>query len=169
MGDSVDLVPLGAYFGQGKRTGTYGAYLLGCYDTESEELQSVCKCGTGFSDENLQSLMEGLEDAIEETKPKGYVVASTLEPDVWFKPSQVWEVKAADLSTSSTHKGALDKVAEGRGIGLRFPRFERLRPDKKVEQATSSEQILDMYYNQDSVKDFIQNEGGDEDDNDFEL
>ncbi|GMH47838.1 hypothetical protein TrVE_jg8962 [Triparma verrucosa] len=169
MGDSVDLVPLGAYFGQGKRTGTYGAYLLGCYDTESEELQSVCKCGTGFSDENLKLLMEGLEDAIEETKPKGYVVASTLEPDVWFKPCQVWEVKAADLSTSSTHKGALGKVAEGRGIGLRFPRFERLRPDKKVEQATSSEQILDMYYNQDSVKDFIQNEGGDDDDNDFEL
>jgi DNA ligase-1 len=51
MGDSVDLVPLGAYFGKGKRTGFYGAYLLGCYNEESDEFQSVCKCGTGFSDE----------------------------------------------------------------------------------------------------------------------
>ena len=67
---------------------------------------------------------------------------------------QVWEVKAADLSTSSTHKGALGRTGGGadRGIGLRFPRFERLRPDKKVTQATSSQQILDMYLNQDSVK-----------------
>lgn len=65
---------------------------------------------------------------------------------------QVWEVKAADLSKSSTHKGAIDKTGEsGRGIGLRFPRFERVRSDKKPEDATSSDQILDMYYAQDSI------------------
>ncbi|GMI19873.1 hypothetical protein TrRE_jg9856 [Triparma retinervis] len=166
MGDSVDLVPLGAYFGKGKRTGFYGAYLLGCYNEESDEFQSVCKCGTGFSDEALQSLMKGLEDAVSESKPKGYVVSDTLEPDVWFSPSQVWEVKAADLSLSSTHKGALGKAGNPeRGIGLRFPRFERLRPDKKCEQATNAEQILDMYYNQDSVK----GQGGDDGDDDDDL
>jgi len=61
-------------------------------------------------------------------------------------------VKAADLSKSSTHKGALGKTGDsGRGIGLRFPRFERMRPDKKPEHATSSDQILEMYYAQDSI------------------
>ena len=64
------------------------------------------------------------------------------------------EVKAADLSKSSTHKGAVDKTGEaGRGIGLCFPRFKRVRPDKKPDEAMSSGQILDMYYAQDSVVD----------------
>lgn len=64
----------------------------------------------------------------------------------------MWEVKAADLSKSSTHRGAVGKTGEaGRGIGLRFPRFERVRTDKKPEEATNSDQILEMYYAQDSI------------------
>ena len=163
LGDSVDLVPLGAYDGRGKRTGYYGAYLLACYDLDTEEFQSVCKIGTGFSDEDLKSLHESFQEHIIPKKHAQLSSSDTLDCDVWFNPVQVWEVKAADLSKSSTHKGAIGKLGEaGRGIGLRFPRFERLRPDKNPVQATSSEQILEMYYNQDSVI----NEGRDENDDD---
>jgi len=167
MGDSVDVVPIGAYYGKGKRTGNYGAYLAAVYNEEDDEYQSVCKIGTGFSDEMLKSLPEGLADAVVENKPSNVVTADVpgIRPDVWFEPSQVWEIKAADLSTSSTHKGALGRTGGGpdRGIGLRFPRFERLRPDKKITQATSSQQILEMYMNQDTVKGQAGNDDYDDD------
>jgi DNA ligase 1 len=162
LGDSFDLVPIGAYHGRGKRTGVYGAYLLACYDEETEEFQSVCKIGTGFSDEDLQSLSAELNKHKIEGKSSQYNVTDQLECDVWFDAVQVWEVKAADLSKSSAHRGAVGKTGEpGRGIGLRFPRFERIRDDKRPDQATSSEQVLDIYYNQDAVKGQEQDEDDD--------
>ena len=164
LGDSFDLVPLGAYHGRGKRTGVYGAYLLACYDPETEEFQSVCKIGTGFSDEDLKMLAENLNKHKIENKSSQYNVSSQLECDVWFDTVEVWEVKAADLSKSSAHRGAEGKTGEsGRGIGLRFPRFERKRDDKTPEDATTSDQVLDMYYNQDTIMVGAKNDEDEED------
>jgi len=56
--DSVDLVPIGGYYGRGKRVNVYGAYLMACYDPLRDEYQSVCKVGTGFTDLDLSSLTE---------------------------------------------------------------------------------------------------------------
>ncbi len=156
-----DLLRCNIDHGKGKRTGVYGAYLLACYDEDTEQFQSVCKIGTGFSDEDLKELAASLNNHTIPEKSSQYNVSDTLACDVWFDAVQVWEVRAADLSKSSTHKGAIDKTGEsGRGIGLRFPRFERVRSDKKPEDATSSDQILDMYYAQDSI--VAGGEGGDD-------
>ena len=106
--DSLDLVPIGAYAGKGKRTGVWGAYLLAVYDGDSEEFQSVCKIGTGFSDIALKELSDQFEEHQYPegcVRPRMYQLGDSLEPDVYFKPVKVWEVRAADLSLSSTHKG----------------------------------------------------------------
>lgn len=42
-GDTVDLIPIGAFYGRGRRAGWFGSYLLACYDPESETYQSVTK------------------------------------------------------------------------------------------------------------------------------
>lgn len=50
--------------------------------------------------------------------------------------------------------------ADGKGIGLRFPRFLHIRDDKKPEDATSAQQIVEMFESQSAV----QNVAAEEDD-----
>ena len=154
MGDSCDLVPIAGYYGKGKRTGVYGAYLLAVYDPDEEVYQSVCKIGTGFSDEDLISLANNLNSHISDSKPSDYVVAETpnLKPDVWFHPKQVWEIRAADLSISPVHMAGHGIVDPEKGIALRFPRFIRMRPDKTVVDATTNLAVVEMYQSQSSVQ-----------------
>ena len=107
VGDSLDLVVVGAYHGKGKRTNVYGAFLLACYDADSEEYQTICKIGTGFSEEALQKHYEVLKPLeLEAGKPRGDVKVGGAKPDVWFEPKVVWEVLTADLSLSPIYTAA---------------------------------------------------------------
>lgn len=156
VGDSLDLVVLGAYHGKGKRTSVYGAFLLACYNASAETYETVCNIGTGFSEQVLEELHAQLsETAIERPKPfYSHSSGGQHQPDVWFEPRFVWEVKTADLTLSPRYKaGAREGVDPSglKGISLRFPRFIKMRDDKKPEEATSSRQVAEMYRKQESV------------------
>ncbi|KAL8695034.1 MAG: hypothetical protein Q9218_000402 [Villophora microphyllina] len=155
IGDSLDLVVLGAYYGKGKRTSVYGAFMLACYNKATQTYETVCNIGTGFSEAILEEVHSTLSEITIE-KPKPFYSHSTVpkdQPDVWFEPRVVWEVKAADLTLSPRYKAAAGILgdASGKGISLRFPRFLKVREDKKSEQATGSRMVVDMYRKQESV------------------
>jgi DNA ligase 1 len=183
VGDSLDLVVVGGYYGKGKRTNYYGAFLLACYDAEAEEYQTICKIGTGFSDEALQAYYEMLKP-LELTKPRGDIKVGGAKPDIWFEPKVVWEVLTADLSLSPIYTAAQGLVSavslpfltnmlklqlqvEERGISLRFPRFIRIREDKDADDATSPEQIAEMYERQSLASAGSKKKGGGGDDDGF--
>ncbi|KAG0178842.1 hypothetical protein DFQ29_002910 [Apophysomyces sp. BC1021] len=149
IGDSVDLVVIGAFYGRGKRTSVYGAFLLACYDPDTEEYQTICKLGTGFSEEDLQRHYDTLKEHVIDAPKRFYCMGENpVKPDVWFEPAQVWEVRCADLSISPRYMAAVGQIDPAKGISLRFPRFIRVREDKEPEDATSSEQVMTFYNNQ---------------------
>jgi len=110
IGDSLDLVVVGAYYGKGKRTQVYGAFLLACYDGETESYQTICKLGTGFTEEELESHYRKLRP-LELSVKKQYYDGGDAKPDVWFEAKVVWEVLAADLSLSPVYSAAKGLVS----------------------------------------------------------
>lgn len=145
MSDTLDLLVIGAYYGKGKRTGTFGGFLLGCYNEENDTFEAICKLGTGFDDANLNLLYETLSLHII-SAPSNYIYTSNIQPDVWIDAKFVWEIKAAGLSASPIYTAGR-KIRET-GISLRFPRFIKAREDKNIKQVTTSEQIVSMFNDQ---------------------
>lgn len=151
IGDSLDLVVLGAYHGKGKRTSWYGAFLLAAYNPSTQNYETVCNIGTGFSEQILEEFHTQLEEHVID-RPKPFYKHSTVkndQPDVWFDARFVWEVKTADLTLSPRYRAAMDEMGVNKGISLRFPRFIKLRDDKKPDEATTTKAVAEMYRNQD--------------------
>ena len=146
MSDPVDLVVVGAFYGRGRRAGSYGALLAAAYDHEADMYRTACKVGSGFTDEDLAKLPRDLEGFRHEGKHP--MVDSLLEADIWFVPERVMEVLGDELTLSPIHTAASGAIRQGSGLAVRFPRFKRWRADKSAEEATTVLELLDMYQSQ---------------------
>jgi DNA ligase-1 len=85
IGDSLDLVVVGANFGKGKRVGLYGVFLMASYDPDYDTYETVSFVGTGFSEENLKLFNDVFRPLEINEKPKN-VLISDEKIDVWFTP-----------------------------------------------------------------------------------
>ncbi|MHA2352152.1 MAG: ATP-dependent DNA ligase [Candidatus Thorarchaeota archaeon] len=146
LADSADLVIVGAIHGRGKRTGLYGAILASAYDIDSDTYPTVCKIGTGFTDEMLAEFKERLDEhRVEQKNPK---VISDIEADVWFEPVEVIEVLGDEITLSPIHPAGR-KILKDSGLAIRFPRFTgRWRDDKDPTQATSVDDLIEAFERQ---------------------
>ncbi|MBU1071209.1 ATP-dependent DNA ligase, partial [Patescibacteria group bacterium] len=130
--DTLDLVVMGFNRGKGKRASFgVGAFLGGV--RKGEKILTLAKVGTGLTDEQFGELKKRLDKLVVVEKPKVYEVLKILEPDVWVEPGLVVEVAADEITKSPSHTA---------GVALRFPRLVRFRDDKRVDQATSVEELM---------------------------
>ena len=147
LADSIDGVVVGAFHGRGRRAGRFGAFLLAVYDPARDRFESFTKVGSGFDDAALGEMPRRLERWKVDERPKE--IETGIEPDQWFRPGLVLEVRGAELTLSPVHRASLGSVRAGAGLALRFPRFTgRYRDDKGPTEATTAKELLEMYRRQ---------------------
>lgn len=147
LADTLDLVIVGAFHGRGRRVGKYGAYLLAAYDKENDMFRSVCKVGTGFTDEDLANFYSMLKQHM--IAHRHARVNSKLEADVWFEPNVVIEIIASEITLSPLHTCGMNAIRERSGLALRFPKFTgRVRDEKNSEDSTTVNEVINLYKKQ---------------------
>jgi DNA ligase-1 len=133
--DSVDVVLVGANFGRGRRKGVYGTYIGAVYDIENDKFEAFTRIASGWTDEIMETLMSKMEQyKIPRKSPD--VICDDV-PDQWLKPEVVIEIIGDEITIS-------DKFSS-LGYSMRFPVFQRMRPEKGPKDITTVEEILELY------------------------
>lgn len=116
---------------------------MASYNPSNDTFETVCKVGSGFTDEDLEKIPELIKPYIKDRKPLR--VVAKVEPDVWVEPALVAEIIGAELTLSPVHTCAYGRLKSDAGVSIRFPRFIRWRDDKGPEDATTSDELIEMY------------------------
>jgi DNA ligase-1 len=134
--ETLDLVVVGAHYGRGKRAGFFGSYILAARDEESGRFKTVTRCGSGFTDDDLKDFTKMFKK-IQLKKPHEDVDIE-IECDAYFEPKIVFEVAYEEIQVSPEEKHTS-------GMGLRFPRYKRIREDRRPEEITTVGEIGELF------------------------
>lgn len=148
--DTLDLIPIAGWHGQGRKSQWWSPILLAVRNEETGSLEAVCKCISGFTDSFYKANKEFYDedgDNVLSGKPS-YVDYEAGHPDVWFEPKEVWEMAFADITLSPVYTAAIGLVNEEKGLSLRFPRFLKKREDKGIDEASTNEFLAGLYRKQ---------------------
>ncbi|MHA2397943.1 MAG: ATP-dependent DNA ligase [Promethearchaeota archaeon] len=136
--DSIDVVLVGAFYGKGRRTGVLGTYVGAVYDPENNKFIAFTRFFSGLTDELSDSLTNEMENITVDKKPSNVICEDS--PDIWLNPEVVMEITGDEITVS-------DKFAT-LGYSMRFPVFQRLRPEKGPLEITTVEEIKELYKTQ---------------------
>ncbi|XP_065310900.1 DNA ligase 4 [Dermacentor albipictus] len=145
----LDMLILGGYFGEGRRSGIVSHFLLGVASGDCDDnglprsFWSVAKVGSGYSLKELDDLLAKLTSKWKVYDPKRppekLVLAQGLKekPDLYLEPSDsvVLQIKASELVRSSQFRT---------GITLRFPRVAAIRHDKPWQDVLSYSELCEL-------------------------
>ncbi|KAK6609030.1 DNA ligase [Botrytis cinerea] len=145
--DTLDLIPVAAWHGQGRKAKFWSPILLAVRNEETGTLEAVCQ----------QRILRRRGRACSWGKPN-YVDYRGGNPDVWFEPQEVWEMAYADVTISPVYRAAIGLVSDEKGLSLRFPRFLKKREDKSVEEASTNEFLASLWRKQEQKVDGGKNE-----------
>ncbi len=135
LADTLDLVVLGYYFGEGRLANKgVGMLLTGTYEKNTDTFLSVTKVGTKMTDQQRLDIKNICDKYIVAEQPVRVKVPKSLIPDVWLEPKLVIEIEGFEVTKSPTHTS---------GYAVRFPKFIKFR-NKKVEECTSLEELISM-------------------------
>ena len=127
--ETLDLVVIGAKWGEGRRASYLGSYRLACLDQATGKLLDVGWVATGLTDEALAELTEMFRDLI--------ILEKGMEVEI--KSAVIFEVAYEEIQKSPNYSS---------GFALRFPRMVRVRDDKSLEEADSLERVESLYRGQ---------------------
>ena len=121
----------------------YGALLLAVYDPAGDQFQTICKCGTGFSDAELAALTARLALSPGTRRP----AQVDSRADVWFEPTLVVEVLAAELTVIAAPHRRLGPAQGGRRrAGPPVPPLHRRAPrTRPYYDATTVAEVVEMF------------------------
>jgi DNA ligase-1 len=148
--DTIDLIPIAAWHGSGRKAKWWSPILLAVRNPESGSLEAVTKCISGFTDKFYQANKEKYQEGSENLIARPSYVEYNGYPDVWFEPQEVWEMAFADITMSPTYLAALGLVSEQRGLSMRFPRFLKVREDKGIDEASTSDFLAELWRKQEA-------------------
>lgn len=155
--DTLDLIPVAGWHGQGRKAKWWSPILLACRNEETGSLEVVCKCISGFTDAFYKANKEFYDNGDISGEPKnthrqkpGFIDYPGPRPDVWFEPQEVWEMAFADITLSPTYTAGIGLASDERGLSLRFPRFLKKREDKSIEEASTNEFLVNLWRKQEA-------------------
>lgn len=95
--ETLDLVPVGAWHGQGRKAKWWSPILLAVRNPETGCLEAVTKCISGFTDKFYQANKEKYAEGSDNVIARPSYIDYFGEPTVWFNPQEVWEIAFADI------------------------------------------------------------------------